>query len=482
MVGPDFKKIPPPAVSRYTSLPQPSRTVSTNGFPNAGKSQYYALGKDITGDWWRVFHSAQINALVEQGIANSPNLDAAKAALREAKDTLFAEAGGLMFPSVDLAGSAQRAQANPLQVGVTNSSAALFDVYNTTFQSSYLLDIWGASRRQIENYAAQVDYQRYELMGAYLTLTSNIVTTAVGVASLREQIKATQELIKVESKLLAVTRQQFAVGGTDEQNVLTQQTQLAQTEATLPPLENALSQMQHTLAALVGKVPAQLAPQNISLNSLNLPATLPVSLPSQLVVQRPDIQASEALLHAASAQVGVATANLLPQVTLTANYGWLSDSTDNLFNPDNIVWSLAAGLAQPIFHGGQLKMQRRAAIAAFDQAAAQYKETVLQAFKNVADALRATQTDAAEFQKQTYARNSAYRTFKLTEQQYQVGGQNYLAVLNAQQQYQQIMINQIKAQAARYSDTAALYQALGGGWWNNAISQYEVLKNREFYH
>lgn len=481
MVGPDFKKIPPPAVSRYTALPMPSSTAQTTDYPNAGKSQHYALGQDISGDWWQIFHSAQINALVEQGLANSPNLAAAKAALREAKDNLFAQIGGLMLPSIDLGGTAQRAQTSALTVGVTDTNN-LFDLYNASFQSSYLLDIWGASRRQIEAYAAQVDYQRYELMGAYLTLTSNIVTTAITIASLREQIKTTHELIDDQSKLLSISRQQLAAGGVDEQNVLTQQTQLAQTEASLPPLENSLSDEEHMLAALVGKTPSQLAPQNISLASLNLPKNLPVSLPSQLVNQRPDIQASEALLHAASAQVGIATANLLPRITLTANYGWLSDSTDNLFTLQNSVWSLAAGLMQPIFHGGQLIMQRRAAMAAFDQAAAQYKETVLQAFKNVADALRATQIDAVEFQKQTNARNSAYRAFKLISEQYKLGGQDYLAVLNAQQQYQQIAINQVKAQAARYNDTAALYQALGGGWWNNNISQYEPLEGREFYH
>lgn len=481
MVGPNFKKLPPPAVSRYTSLPMPQSTLKTNGLPNAGKAQYYALGKDISGDWWQVFHSPQINRLVEQGIANSPNLDAAKAALREAKDNLFAQAGSLMFPSLDFGSMAQRAQTTALTVGLADSNN-LFDLYNVNFQSSYLLDIWGASRRQIEAYAAQVDYQRYELMGAYLSLTSNIVSTAIGIASLQEQIKATHKLIKSQTEILKITREQYQAGGVSEQDVLAQQTKLAQTQATLPPLEYALAKSQHLLAALVGKTPAELAPQMIALNSLSLPRDLPVSLPSSLVEQRPDIQASEALLHASSAQVGVATANLLPKITLTAGYGWLSDNTKNLFDINNNVWSLAAGLMQPIFHGGQLKMQRRAAIAAFDQAAAQYKETVLQAFKNVADALRATQIDATELQAQTHAAASASNTLKLVTQQYKLGGQNYLAVLNAQEQFEQIKIEQIKAQAARYSDTAGLYQALGGGWWNNPISHYELLKDRELYH
>ncbi len=480
MVGPNFTPLPPPATEHYTSLPLPNSTVSADN-SNAGKSQQFAFNRDIQGDWWHIFHSPALNALVSKGISNNANLAAAKAALRSARYTLFAQAGGLLFPSVNFGTNAQRSQTNGLSFGVPNATN-IFDVFNASFQASYLLDIWGASRRQIESYAAQVDYQRYEMLATYLTLTTNIVTTAITVASLRDQISATQQLIDEEQKILTITQQQYAVGGVSEQNVLTQQTQLAQTIATLPPLKKSLSQQQHALAVLVGERTDQFKPLSVNLAQLNLPAQLPVSLPSAMVQQRPDVQAASALLHEASAQIGIATANLLPQITLTASYGWLSQSTVNLFDHANRVWSLASGLLQPLVHGGQLINQRRSALAAFDQAKAQYKQTVLQSFQNVADALRAIQYDAATLREQVQAEKSAASTLRLTEQQYQVGGQNYLAVLNAQQQYEQIVLKKIQAQAARYSDTAGLYQALGGGWWHATISQYGALKQREIYH
>lgn len=476
MVGPDFHHAKPPTTQKYTKLPLPNKTIATPKVPNAGKSQQFVVNKELQSDWWTIFHSQKLNALVTQGLANNQDLVAAKAALREANDTLYAQAGGLLLPHVDMTGLAQNVQASGLAAGV-NNPATSFNVYNANFQASYLLDVWGASRRQIEAYAAQADYQRYEMLGVYLTLTTNIVTTAVTISSLQEQIKTTHDLIHEQKKVLIITKKQLAAGGVDQENVLSQQTLLAQTQATLPPLQKYLSQEQHALAVLVGKQTSDAQPLKLALNKIILPKNLPVSLPSQMITQRPDIQASEALLHATSAQVGVATANLLPQITLTAAAGWLSPYTANLFTPANQTWNYGAGLLQPLFHGGQLVMQRRAAIEALNEARAQYEQTVLQAFKNVADALRAIQYDADEFNKQVFAEKSAFDDFHLIFKQYQVGGQNYLSVLQAEEQYQKIVLSMVKAQAARYADTAALYQALGGGWWNNvAINKYEINK------
>ncbi|MDP1575104.1 MAG: efflux transporter outer membrane subunit [Coxiellaceae bacterium] len=476
MVGPDYHEQPKPAAAKYTKSPLPSKTINTSQSPNAGKSQQFVNNKDLQADWWKIFHSKALNNLVAEGLNNNQDLAAAKAALREANDTLYAQAGGLLLPQVDMTGLRQNVQTSGLAYGVNNATAT-FGVYNINFAASYALDIWGASRRQVEAYAAQADYQRYEMLGIYLTLTTNIVTTSVTISSLLAQIEATKNLISEQTKLLGITKKQLAAGGVSVENVLTQQTLLAQTQATLPPLEKTLSQEEHALTVLVGKQTSDMQPFKLALNKITLPKNLPLSLPSKMVTQRPDIQASEAMLHVASAQVGVATANLLPQLTLSAGTGWLASSAVDFFGAANQTWNYGLGLTQPLFHGGQLIMQRKAAIEALNEARAQYEQTVLQAFKNIADALRAIQYDADEFNKQTHAEKSAYQTYFLTKKQYEVGGQNYLSVLQAEEKYQQTVIARVKAQAARYADTAALYQSLGGGWWNNnTINHYDMNK------
>ena len=482
MVGPDFKPLPPPQTQQYTNTKTPKKTVSTARAKNAGKSQQFVAGQDITGDWWTIFHSSKLNALITASITDNADLESAKAALREANDTLYAETGGLLLPSVNFQGNAERAQTNPILAGVTNQGPALFSVYNASFQTSYLLDIWGSSRRQLEAYAAQADYERYEMLATYLTITTNVVTTSVTIASLEAQINATKNLIAEQKDVLVITKKQLAAGGASVENVLTQQTSLAQLQTTLPPLLKSLSQEQHALAVLVGKPTSEMPSLKLILNQISLPKNLPVSIPSKMIAQRPDIQASQALLHEASAQIGVATAAMLPQLTVTSNYGWISSSLNNFFSSSNETWSVAGGLLQPIFHGGQLIFQRKAAISAFEEARANYKQSVFQGFKNVADALRAIQFDAIAFNDTFRAEKSAQQTFILTKKQFQVGGQNYLSVLQAEEQYQRAVLNRVKAQAQRYSDTAALYQALGGGWWNNTIGKYGLIRYRGFYH
>ena len=287
-------------------------------------------------------------------------------------------------------------------------------------------------------------------------------------------MEAAKELIAFQEKLLKITQQQFELGAQNRTAVLAQQTQLAQTKALLPPLENSLAQTRHALAVYMGEFPSENSAPAFNLKSLTLPECLPVSLASNLVRQRPDVRAAEALLHQASANVGVATAALFPQITLNGNAGWQANQLNDLFAPQSFLWSIASGITQPIFQGGSLVAKRRAAIAAYEQANAQYRQVVLQAFQNVADTLRALQFDAEALQAQSLAETSARETLKMIEEQFRLGAVNYIDLLDAEQQVLQSMINRIKAQAARYIDTATLYSALGGGWWNSEDEDEEA--------
>jgi len=464
-VGPDFHRPEAPKTNTYTAKALPEKTAAA---PVAGgDAQRFVFGKDIPAQWWAVFHSDALDQLIRQALEDSPTLAAAQAALREAHENVRAEVGAAFFPAVDANASAERQKFSGAAFGQPGAKGSLFNLYNASVKVSYALDIFGGARRELETLQSQVDYQRFQLEGAYLTLTSNIVTTAVKEASLRAQILATQDILKVQGKQLDVVERQFQLGAVSRSDVLAQQTQLAQTRATLPPIEKDLAQTRHQLAVLVGRLPGEgAALPEFELDGLQLPQELPVSLPSSLVHQRPDIQASEALLHAASAQVGVATANLYPQITLTGNYGSETTRVGDLFQNGTSVWSLAAGLLQPVFHGGELIAKRSAAVAAYDQAAAQYRETVLQAFQNVADVLRALDADANTLKAQAEAEAAARATLDLTQKQFELGAVSYLSLLNAERQYQQTKISLVQAQAARFADTAALFQALGGGWWN----------------
>lgn len=472
-VGPNYHQPAAPTTKSYTALPLPKKTVSMAGAGMAGRSQYFNYGAKIPGEWWKLFHSSQLNSLIRRGIHHSPNIDAAKAALGEAQQNLRAQIGTSYFPAISLQFPAQREQVSGLQFG-SSEGGGVFGVYTPTLQASYTLDVFGGQRRLVETFQAQVDYARYELLAAYLSLTSNIASTYVNIASLQSQIKTTRQIIKDQKNILQLVQKQYRVGGASKQDVIAQETTLAQTIATLPPLQKSLAQSRHALAVLVGRLPSQLKPTTYHLSQLTLPKHLPVSLPGKLVVQRPDIQASSALLHAASAQIGVATANMLPQVTLSASYGWVGQTLKNLFQSTNEIWSYAAQLAQQVFQGGALIAQRRAAIAAYQESFAEYRQTVLTAFKQVSDALRNIEADAKAFKANYIAEATAKRTLSITRQRFKVGGENYLAVLNAQQQYLQNRLARIKAQALRYTDTVVLFQALGGGWWNRNLADVDL--------
>ena len=340
---------------------------------------------------------------------------------------------------------------------------------------SYALDVFGGNRRTLEGLAAAIDYQQFQVQAVYLTLTSNLVTTAILEASLRAQLEATREVLALQTRQVDVVQAQFKAGAIARSSVLSQQTQAAQTRATIPALEKALAQARHQLSVYAGRLPSESGMPEFDLGSLHLPRELPVSLPSSLVRQRPDIRASEALLHQASAQIGVATANLYPQINLTAGLGTGASKIGDLFGGGTTLWSLAAGLAQPIFNGGALNAKKRAAVAAYDQALAQHRGAVLNAFQNVADVLRAIEADAQALSTQAEAAGLARESLDLATRQYRLGAISFLVLLDAQRTYQQTRISLVQAQAARYADTAALFQALGGGWWNRALLEPATL-------
>ncbi|HKO06122.1 MAG TPA: efflux transporter outer membrane subunit [Alphaproteobacteria bacterium] len=463
-VGPDFLRPAAPPVTSYTPEPLAAKTAAAD--VPAGEAQRFTDGLDIPGEWWTLFHSEPLNALIGEALAANPSLEAAQAALRQAKENVIAQEGAL-FPSVTANASATREKISGASFGIPSTSPTL-GLTTASLNVSYALDVFGGVRRQTESLEAQEEYQRFQLEASYLSLTSNVVVAAVTEASLRAQIAATEDIIDIETRELDVLEQQLQLGGASKAAVLAQQATLAQARATLPPLQKQLAQTRNQLAALAGRYPSQEPAKKFELASLRLPEELPLSLPSKLVEQRPDVRAAEAELHAASANIGVATANQLPQFNITAELGTTSLGFGRLFAPGTGVWSIGGSVAQTVFDAGTLLHKKRAAVAAYEQAAAQYRNTVLTAFQNVADALRALQSDADAVKAQAEAVHSAADSLAISREQYQAGAITYTALLTAEQAYQLARISLVEAQANRFADTAALFQALGGGWWNRS--------------
>ena len=461
-VGPDFLRPAPPTDTGYTPEPLSARTASAR--TRSGEAQHFQPDRDIPGDWWTLFRSQPLDRLIEQSLRANPDLDAAQAALRQAQENVYAEQGAL-FPTASIGIQAAKERISGASFGEPNLHET-FSLVTPSLNIAYAPDVFGGTRRQIESLAAQAEYQRFQLEATYLTLTSNVVVAAVQEASLRGQISATQDIIRDQALSLNLVRQRFNLGGASQADVLTQDAQLAQTRATLPPLQKQLAQTRNQLTALAGQLPAHETSEKFSLDSMHLPRDLPVSLPSQLIEQRPDIRAAEAQLHAASAQIGVATANQLPQFTISAMLGTQATNFTNMFAPGTGVWTIAGGITQTLFDAGTLLHRKRAAVAAFEQTAAQYRSTVIKACQNVADTLRALQSDADAIVAAAAAERSASASLDLAHRQYQLGAIDYLTLLNAQRTWQQARISLVQAEATRYSDTAALFQALGGGWWH----------------
>lgn len=467
-VGPNFKKPAAPNVTGYT--PAPISTTSSTANVTGGEAQQIIDGRDIPAEWWTLFHSQPLNDLIERSLKANPNLKAAQAALIVARENVLAQRGAY-YPSVTGGFSATRAKSSSNVSPVTNTNAFNYSFYTPEVSVSFVPDVFGLNRRTVESLQAQDQQARFALAATHITLSANVAGGAIQEASLRAQIDATHQLITINTNELAILRHQFANGYVSRLDVAAQESQLAQIVATLPPLLKESAQQRDLLAALSGGFPSQDLPEKFELSSLQLPQELPLSLPSQLVEQRPDVRQAEENFHSASAQIGIAIANRLPNFALTADAGSMAVVLGHLFEPGTGFWDVGASVAQPILDGGTLLHRERAAKAAYTEAVEQYRSTVLTAFQNVADTLNALQQDADALKAAAEARDAAAVTLDLSKKQYQSGYANYLALLSAEQAYQQAVINLVQAQASRYADTAALFQALGGGWWNRTDIQ-----------
>ncbi len=470
-VGPDFVRPQAPDTQVYAASGVHTQTTSAD--TEGGASQVFKPGADVPASWWLLYHSQPLNDLIEKALANNPDLAAAKAALRVAQETAAA-GGGALYPQIDGSLGTRRAKTSGPDAGYPLKELPSFSVYSASVSVGYSLDIFGGVRRSIEALDAKTDVQRFETEAAKASLAANVTTTAVAEASLKAQIGATKEIIDSERKQLDLLNKQFDVGAVGKVAVLAQAATLAKTEATLPPLQKSLEETRTSLRVLAGELPSTDIGASFDLNSLHLPEELPVSLPSQLVAQRPDIKAAEAALHAAYASVGVATANMLPQVTLTGSYGVDALQMAQMFSPGAALWSLGAGLTQPLFHGGELLHKKRAAEAGLEQAQALYRSAVLSGFKDVANALNALQADAETLKAALAAERAAKNSLDLSREQFQAGAISYLSLLTAEETYEQTRITLVQARAQRYADTAALFLALGGGWWQQEAAQPSV--------
>jgi NodT family efflux transporter outer membrane factor (OMF) lipoprotein len=454
-VGPDFRTPEAPAVDRYVSGPQPDVIGTVRLVPE----------RDIPAEWWSVFGSADIDALVRRALAASPTLDQARARLVEAQELRTARAGATQYPQVDANASAVRQRIDPATFGFPQApNPGPFNVYTIGADVSYTFDLFGGTRRELEGLAADVDYQGYELEAARLSLATNVVLTAIRQAALAAQIESTAAILAAQRRQLGIVEQRHDLGGVAWLDVQNQRALVAQTEAVLAPLRAQWAQAGHLLAVYTGDPPAAASIPAIRLADLQLPAELPLRVPSELVRQRPDIRANEALLHKASANVGVATADLYPKLTISGGFSTSQLRVSDLFGNGINIWNIGANLLQPLFHGGELQARKRAAIAAFDQAAAAYRLSVLQGLQNVADVLRSLEADEAAFTARSEQAARAEEAYQITVGRFNAGGVSQLDLIDAERQRLQAESDRLQAQAGRYSDAAALFQALGGGW------------------
>jgi NodT family efflux transporter outer membrane factor (OMF) lipoprotein len=463
-VGPNFKKPGAPKVSSYTPTTITNTVAVTNVI--GGEAQRFKTGMDIPGQWWTLFHSKPLNRLIELSLTNNPNLKSAQAALLVAQENTKSQAGAF-WPAVAGSFAASRNASSEQLSPVPNASVFTYSLFTPQLAVSYTPDVFGLNRRTVESLQAQAEQQRFALLATYITLSANVVSAAVNEASLRAQIAATTNLIAENTKALDVLKVQFSLGYASRLDLAAQESQLASVVATLAPLLKQLEQQRDALAVLVGVFPSQDPAETFELSGLALPQELPLSLPSELVRQRPDVRQAEENVHSASALIGVAIANRIPSITLSANAGNSSLAIDKLFSSGTAFWGLGAVATEPIFEGGMLLHKQRAAQAAYVQAAEQYRSAVLTAFQNVADTLHALRQDANALRAAVDAERAARVTLNLTEEQLTTGYVNYLSLVAAETAYQQAVITLVQAQANRYSDTAALFLALGGGWWNH---------------
>ncbi|HXP66158.1 MAG TPA: efflux transporter outer membrane subunit [Steroidobacteraceae bacterium] len=463
-LGPNFKRPAAPTAIDYGSS---AKAVGATARPETvSDAQRYIAGMDVPDQWWRVFGSQEINGLVARALAGNPNIKAAQAALRQAHELYLAQRTSF-FPNVQGSFAADRSEfpVNTL-TSPTVASSSTYTLYTAQLSLSYAPDIFGATRRQVEIAQAQAESARFQLEASYVTLSTNVVVAAIQEASLRGQIATTERLLQMEHQLTGLAQQQRRLGTASDLDVLSQLALEAQTAQMLPPLQKQLGQTRDALIALLGKLPSDDLPENVQLNQLTLPADLPLSVPSKLVEQRPDVRQAEENLHAATAAVGVAITDLLPQFAITADVGSSALTLGKLFTPYTGFWDAGASLTQTLLDAGALIHKKHAADAALDQAAALYRAAVILACQNVADTLRAIEADADAQKASGEALRAAEKTFDLAQKQRALGTINLVALLNAEQSYGTAALSDIQARANRYADTAALFQALGGGWWN----------------
>ena len=460
-VGPDFQRPSPPATDRLLRAPL-AETPGPSG-PGIGE-QRFVSGIRIDRKWWTVFGSPTLNSLVLQAFEHSPTVEAAQAALRQAQENTAAQYAAY-FPTLQ-AGYAPSRQRNA--VGTISPTLAsgdpIYTLHTAQLSISYMPDVFGLNRRSVESLAAQQEVQHFALEATYLTLAANVVAGAFQQAALQGQIRSTEQVIAMQARSLDILKRQAEVGFASGIDVAAQEAALAQAQQALPALQKQLEQTRNMMAVLTGRLPADGGREDFDFETLRLPAELPISLPADLVERRPDVRAAEAQVHAASAQVGVAVASRLPQLSISALYGGTATQFGRMFADDNTFWVVTGNVTQTLFDFGGLMHRQHAAEAAFDQAKAQYRSVVLAAFQNVADTLYAIDADARTLAAAITAEAAARKSLNLTQRQLDAGAVNVLALLNAQQAYEQSRIACIQAQAARYVDSAALFQALGGGW------------------
>jgi NodT family efflux transporter outer membrane factor (OMF) lipoprotein len=462
-LGPNFS--PPEAPRTGTYLPDGPTSFVSGGI-DGSEVQRIVQGLDIPGQWWMVFRSAELNGLIEQALRANPDIRAAAAALKVAQENARAQRATL-FPTVQGNGAAASTQVpNFLSAPTADPSNYNYSLFTLGLTLSYNLDLWGANRRNIESLEALAEAQCFQLEGAYLSLASNVVAAAILEASLRAQVEATQRIVATQRDTLDILNRQSGLGAVTGADVAAQQAALAQVEASLPPLQKALAQQRNLLATLIGRLPNEQVAERFRLADLRLPQELPLSLPSRMVEQRPDVRAAESNLHSASALVGVATANQFPNITLNAGIATQALTVGTLFGPALPASVAGASIVGTILDGGALAARKRAAQAALEQADAQYRSTVLTAFRNVADTLRALEYDALALKAAVAAEQATTTSLQIVRRRLELGDTTYISVLTAELAHQQAALSRVQAQAARLTDTAALFQALGGGWWN----------------
>jgi NodT family efflux transporter outer membrane factor (OMF) lipoprotein len=493
--GPDFTRPDAPKGADYApqALPEESHSAPVHG----GEPQRFSKGSDIPFDWWKSFNSPQLDSLVQRAIQFNPTIEAAQAALRQANEMVYAQQG-LFFPTLSASygferqqlagnsgGNSPGIQGNGSIISTTSGTPAsqggsapynapvTYNFHTAQLNVGYVPDVFGLNRREVESLKAQAEYERFQYEAAYMTLASNVVAAAIQEASVRSQIEATKQIIDLNAHSLKILRDQFKSGYAMRIDVAAQESALAQAEQLLAPLEKQYEQTRDLIRALSGRLPNEDIEETFEFSSLQLPQSLPLSLPSKIIEQRPDVRSAEEQLHAANAQVGVAIANWLPQISITGAYGGEASVFEQMFQPGGPFWNLIGSVSQTLFDGNSLLHRKRAAEQALHQAAAQYRSTVIAAYQNIADTLHALLSDADSLAAAVKAEEAAKVTLDLTRRQQEAGYVNSLILLSAQLSYQQALVTRVQAQTNRFNDTVALFEALGGGWWNREETKIE---------